>query len=61
MSLRNDNWRQWILDRQSGTHDHEAIRYDGSRAACPVWNCDAELEPTVVDLKRQAKRRRLAA
>src|SRR5436190_1440223 len=58
MSRREDNWRQWILNRGAGVHDHEAIRYDGSRAACPVWNCNAELGPTAVDLRKQGRQKR---
>ena len=61
MSRRTDDWRGWILNRQAGIHDHEAIRYDGSRAACPVWGCAVELAPTDVDLRKDRRNRRLAA
>ena len=63
MSYRVDDWRGWIIKRQKGIHDHEAIRYDGSRAACPVWDCHEELSLTTVDLKKRSKaeKRRLAA
>lgn len=37
--------RGWIAKRQRGEHDHAARRADGSRAACPVWNCREALAP----------------
>lgn len=37
--------RDWIAKRQRGDHDHAARRADGTRAACPVWNCREALAP----------------
>jgi hypothetical protein len=37
--------REWIAKRQRGEHDHAAMRADGSRAACPVWDCREPLAP----------------
>lgn len=37
--------RDWIAKRQRGEHDHRTRRADGTRAACPVWNCREALTP----------------
>lgn len=38
---RKEPWIDWLDKRRRGEHDHQAVREDGSPAACPVPGCDA--------------------